>query len=49
MSKIIFNRDFFYIGKGDNLKSLTSNTGKIVDFVQKFGSLVSFLYYLILV
>ena len=33
-------------GKGDNPKSLTLNSGKIVDFIQKFGPLVSFLYYL---
>ena len=27
----------FYIGKGDNPISLTLNTGKVVDFIQKFG------------
>ena len=39
----------FCIGKGDIPKSLTLDCGKFVDFIQTFGSLVSFSYYLVLV
>ena len=30
------------MGEGDNPKWLTLNSDKVVDFIQKFGSLVSF-------
>ena len=35
------NREFAYTSQRDNLKSLTLNSGKIVDFIQTFGPLVS--------
>ena len=38
-----------YIDKGDDPKSLALNSGKIVDFSQTFGTLMSFLLYLMLV
>ena len=34
------------IDKGDNPKSLTLNSGKIVDFLQAFGPHISILYYI---
>ena len=39
----------FLIGKGDNPKTLTIDSGKFVNFIQMFGPLVSFSYNLVLV
>ena len=35
-------KKYFYIDKGDNSKSFTLNSCKIVDFLQTFGPLASF-------
>ena len=39
----------FCIAKGDYPKSFTLDSGKFVDLIQTFGSLVSFSYNLVLV
>ena len=38
-----------YIDKGDNPKSVTLNSGKIIDFLQAFTPHLSFSYYFMLV
>ena len=48
MSKNVFEMGFC-IGKGDNKKSLTLDSGKFVNFIQTFGPLVSFSYNLVLI
>ena len=47
MSKNVFEFGFS-IGKGDNQKSLTLDSGKFVDFIQTYGPMVSFSYNLVL-
>ena len=46
MSKSVFALGFC-IGKGDIQTSLTLDSGKCVDFIQTFGTLVSFSYFFV--